>query len=221
MIARSPKARTTRRTHRQRGSAFIISLLVIIVITFLGLTLSMVTSTEMQLGSNDRDLQRSFYACNSGLAITAARILVRQDSLVPGESRTPLPMQEGRPLQINEAMGSFDATSDASPLRGSRVIVSYVVKLNEGPAALSQINNNDNKQILKRGVLGFQSWGYRYDTAQSPTPTTPDTPLSMRVCSTVLDMQPFKPPLNMDFMSSQAGATVGSRVMGVGKLPKF
>jgi hypothetical protein len=166
----------------------------------------------MQLGGNDRELQRSFYACQSGLGIVAARVLVRQDTLVPGELRTPQVMEGGRPIQINEIAGEPDPENDASPARGSRVRLSYAVKLNEGPASLSQINNADNKQILKRGLLGFQAWGYRYDTNQSPSAGTPDTPISMQVCSTILDMQPFKFPLNMDF-TQQAN--------GTGTRPKF
>ena len=214
-------ARRQRVRRAQRGSAFIISLLVIVVITFLGLTLAMVTSTEMQLGGNDRDLQRSLYACQSGLAITAARVLVRQDSLVPGELRAPQVMQEGRPIQINEVATSTDPTQDSSQARGSRVQLSYVAKLNEGPAAYSQINGADNKSILKRGIIGFQAWGYRYNTLESPNLDTPDTPTTMRICSTILDMQPFKFPLNMDFMSAPAGSQVGRPLVGVGTLPKF
>jgi hypothetical protein len=181
---------------RAGGSAFIISLLVIVVVTFLGLTLSTVTSTEMQLGSNDRDLQRSTYACNSGLAVSAARILVRQDALTPGELRTPQPMEAGRPIQLNELHDQFDPRNDASPTRGSRVILSNAVELNEGPAAYTQINNASEKPIFRRGILGFTAWGYRYDTVSSPDLSTQGTPLATRACSTVLDLQPYKVPMN-------------------------
>jgi hypothetical protein len=179
---------------RAGGSAFIISLLVIVVVTFLGLTLSTVTSTEMQLGSNDRDLQRSRYACNSGLAVTAARILVRQEAIVG--LREPQPMEGGRPIQLNELHGVSDPRDDSSPTRGSRVILSNAVELNEGPAAYTQINNSSEKPIFRRGILGFTAWGYRYDTVSSPDLSTQGTPLATRACSTVLDLQPYKVPMN-------------------------
>ena len=204
---------------RQRGSAFIISLLVIVVITFLGLTLSMVTSTEMQLGGNDRELQRAFYACNSGLAISAARLIVRQDSLVltrQGPNPGDIPTEQ--PVQINESAGTTDPTADGSPSRGTRVLMSPGVKLNQGPAALSQVNRSDNQPILMRGVMGYRARGYRYDTGESPSITTPDRPLGARFCSTILDMQPFKIPLAVDFTSANAGATVGSKVVDIGSV---
>lgn len=204
---------------RQRGSAFIISLLVIVVITFLGLTLSMVTSTEMQLGGNDRELQRAFYACNSGLAIGAARLIVKQESLAAVRQPVlPADPPAEQPWQINESANTIDPTADGSPLRGTRVVIANPVKLNEGPAALSQVNRSDNQPIPKRGMVGYRARGYRYDTSASPSITTPDTPISARLCSTVLDLQPFKWPLQSDFLSANAGATVGSRINTVSSL---
>jgi hypothetical protein len=200
----STSRRLRRRTHR-RGSAFIISLLVIVVITFLGLTLSMITTTEMQLGGNDRDMQRATFSAESGLAVTAARILVRQDTLAPEYAVTPQPLLENRPIQINE----FASGTDSTPGKGSRVILSSVAPLNNGPAAYSQINNRqqyDNK-AQDRIIVGYTAWGYRYDSVYSPTPTSPDIPTTVRALSTVLDFQPGKAPLNLFY--SLAGNTGG------------
>jgi type IV pilus assembly PilX-like protein len=64
---------------RQGGSAYIIALLVLVVLTALGLTLSLVTQTEMHIGANERVVQRHFYAADSGVASSTARALVIND----------------------------------------------------------------------------------------------------------------------------------------------
>ena len=63
----------------QGGSAYIIALLVLVVLTALGLTLSLVTQTEMQIGANERVVQRHFYAADSGDGSSTARALVKAD----------------------------------------------------------------------------------------------------------------------------------------------
>lgn len=65
--------------NRQRGSAYVLTLLALLVITLVGLSLSMVTQTEKQLGVNERMTQRVFYAANSGTAAATARVLARND----------------------------------------------------------------------------------------------------------------------------------------------
>ena len=88
---------------RQGGSAYIIALLVLVVLTALGLTLSLVTQTEMQIGANERVVQRHFYAADSGDGSSTARALVEaeygaQIYTIPGSG----------PLQL-------DSKVDASP----------------------------------------------------------------------------------------------------------
>jgi Tfp pilus assembly protein PilX len=69
------------RSHRPRaaGSAFVITLLVLVILTVLGLALTVVTQTEMQLGANERTVSRVFYAADSGIALATARALVTAD----------------------------------------------------------------------------------------------------------------------------------------------
>ena len=63
----------------QRGSAYLIALLGLVVLTVLGLTLSLVTQTEMRMGANERVLQRVFYAADSGFGASLSRALVQGD----------------------------------------------------------------------------------------------------------------------------------------------
>lgn len=59
----------------ERGSAYVIALLALVVLTILGLTLAFVTQTEVQVGAADRTLNRTFYSADSGLGIAAAHAL--------------------------------------------------------------------------------------------------------------------------------------------------
>jgi hypothetical protein len=56
-----------------------VALLGLVILTMLGLTLSMITQTEMRMGANDRILQRVFYAADSGFGASVSRALVQGD----------------------------------------------------------------------------------------------------------------------------------------------
>lgn len=76
----------TSRAHRhQRGSAFILALIVIMLLTILGLSLAVVTETEMQLGSTERTIDRQHFAAESGLWAKVAGLILtnewKKDSL--------------------------------------------------------------------------------------------------------------------------------------------
>ena len=65
-----------RKARRQLGSAYVIALLALVVLTILGLGLALVTQSELQIGSNERVINRVFYATDSGIAVATARALV-------------------------------------------------------------------------------------------------------------------------------------------------
>lgn len=57
----------------ERGSAYIVVLLALVVLTIIGLSLVMVTDTEVQLGANERTLTRTLFASDSGLQVAVVR----------------------------------------------------------------------------------------------------------------------------------------------------
>lgn len=59
----------------ERGSAYIAVLLALVVLTIIALSLVFLTQTEVQLGSNERTINRTFFAAESGIAVSAARAL--------------------------------------------------------------------------------------------------------------------------------------------------
>lgn len=95
------------RTHRssEAGSAYVITLLALVVLTILALSLALVTQTEVQVGANEKTINRTFYAADSGLSIWLAELLVKQKN---PESMTVILNKisvgaKGNPLTANVA----------------------------------------------------------------------------------------------------------------------
>lgn len=78
-----PEPEALRRARPRRagesGSAYVAALLVLVVLTLVGLSLALITQSEMQIGANERVRQRLFYAANSGIAASTARALTNAD----------------------------------------------------------------------------------------------------------------------------------------------
>ena len=66
-------------SRRASGSAYLITLLSLVVLTMLALALTFVTQTENLVGSNERTLQRTFYAAESGVHVAVARALANHE----------------------------------------------------------------------------------------------------------------------------------------------
>ena len=61
------------------GSALLLVLFTLLILTALALSVTAVTQTEMLLGASERILERVFYAADSGIQIASARALVEND----------------------------------------------------------------------------------------------------------------------------------------------
>lgn len=57
----------------ESGSAYVLALLVLLILSVVGLALVFVTETESQLGDSERILARTFYAAESGIPVAVAR----------------------------------------------------------------------------------------------------------------------------------------------------
>lgn len=60
----------------EAGSAYLVAILALVVLTIVGLAIALITQTEMQIGANERSIERAFYAADSGIALATARTLV-------------------------------------------------------------------------------------------------------------------------------------------------
>jgi hypothetical protein len=72
--------RTAQRSiQRQQGSVYILALLVLLILTIVGLSLSLVTQSEMQIGVNERLSHQAFHSATAGIGIGTAKALVMPD----------------------------------------------------------------------------------------------------------------------------------------------
>ena len=65
-----------RYVHKERGSVFIVALMVLVMLTVIGLSLALVTETEMLIGSNEQIINETFYSAETGLAVALSQLLV-------------------------------------------------------------------------------------------------------------------------------------------------
>jgi hypothetical protein len=65
----------------EAGSAYIIALLVLVVLSILGLSLALISQTEMQIGANDLTAHRTFYGSEGGFNQALARLLTVNSSI--------------------------------------------------------------------------------------------------------------------------------------------
>ena len=88
----------------ERGSAYLITLMVLFVLTTLGLSLSVVTQTEILAGAQERVLERTFYAAESGLELSVARALAEGDFGPALHERTRSELEQGQLARIREQL---------------------------------------------------------------------------------------------------------------------
>ena len=169
------RARLARRAHsQQNGSAFLIALIALLVLTMLGISLSFVTQTEMLVGATERISERVFYSAESGLSIAAARVLVSHD-------------KTSAKILLNDI--DEHAGFTGVPLR-SEIELAPVVPVAAPPCNYCQINNDGeyrtnsyfkvNHAITSRASL------------VGPGSAADDKPvLARKILTTMLDVQPW------------------------------
>lgn len=157
-----------RRPRPERGSAYLVTLLALIVLTIIGLSLSTITQTEMRIGANERTLQRVFYAADSGISSATARAII-SFSYAP------------RTYELKD--------NDTPPALNLRQVVevSPFVPLLSSPCNLCEIN--------RAGQYGAQNY-YRVNHGVTVTATRRglgDVVLAQKGLSAMVDLQPWRP----------------------------
>ena len=64
----------------EAGSAYLATLLVLVVLTILGLSLAVITQTEVLIGGSEKQATRQLFDAGSGVELAAAYELVKRDS---------------------------------------------------------------------------------------------------------------------------------------------
>lgn len=141
---------------RERGSAFIVALLVLLVMTVAGLALTLMTQTEVRIGANEREANRTFYGSDSGIHVSSAR------TLYGGTNAQTLT------ILLNTTQQDTGASS-APPLTfADQITVTPLYPMYAGSAAGTSINQNQqtayaavthvvNATSLRTGQFGSTS----------------------------------------------------------------
>jgi len=159
------------RRHREVGSAYIVTLLALVVLTIVGLSLSLISQTERELGVNEVNTQRIFYAANSGLGASTARALGLNNY--------------NRLTYISEPAGVQGSTQQAA----DRVQVSCFHEVSDSPANATELDvplKNVHYVLTATAQRAF--W--------SVTETLPDENADTRstqVVGEMITVQPWEP----------------------------
>ena len=65
-----------RSIERERGSVFIVALMVLVMLTVIGLSLALVTETEMLIGGNEQVINETFFAAETGVSVAVTQVMV-------------------------------------------------------------------------------------------------------------------------------------------------
>jgi Tfp pilus assembly protein PilX len=107
-------------SRREAGSAYILVLVVLLVLTLLALFLALITQSEVEVGANERTINRVFYSAEAGVTASVAGFLY-------GNS------QEGH---------EFTYMDPGSTVFGTHVAVAPMNQINYGPCNLCEVNQN-------------------------------------------------------------------------------
>lgn len=164
----APRTRTVR-TAAESGSSYVLVLLVLLVVSVIALSLLFVTTTEMRIGANERSLHRTFAAAESGIGMSAARMLVTND------------YSEGT-FRVNA-----DADGSQPDWKDPAVEIAPSLPLIEAPCRLCQING--------AGTYGAGNYSRTHVAATTRGRLAgPAATVAERLLSATLDVQPIQVP---------------------------
>jgi len=154
------------RQHHQRsqeaGSAYVIALLVLVILTVIGLALTLITQTEVSLGANERTINRTFYAADSGVAVAVAKVLVTDD----------------------HSSQMFKLNADAAlPAFEDQVTVTPMLPILDAPCNLCQVNSGNDFYHITHAV---NTQAVRVGKAGG------DLPLAQKRVALMIGLQPWQ-----------------------------
>lgn len=163
---RALRARPARRAG-ESGSAYVAALLVLVVLTLVGLSLALITQSEMQIGANERVQQRLFYAANSGIAASTARALTNAD-------------YSATTYSLADAGARFAGL-------GFEVEVSPFFPILDAPCNLCEIN-----QVGTYNERSFRSINHAVTAVAVRRRGALGTPLAQKTLSSMIEVQPWR-----------------------------
>jgi len=152
----------------EAGSAYLIVLLALVVLTVLALTLAFVTQAELQVGGGERVTNRVFYAAESGLSAATARALTSADYTAHIYTFTD-------PGSLSSL--GFKETVDVSP----------VLPILDAPCNLCEINDAGTYS-----EKSFRKINHAVTATATRTAGTSTKVLGSKTLTAMIEVQPWK-----------------------------
>jgi type IV pilus assembly PilX-like protein len=156
------------RSSRESGSAYILVLLVLLVLTLLGLVLAFITQSEVEVGANERTVNRVFYGAEAGVTVAVTNLLIAND-------------RRGLTLTFMDP---------GSTTLGTHVVIPAMTEINSGPCNLCEINQGNDYQAITHDVqvtatrFGVDGGGH-------------ETVLATKNLQLMVEFQPFREVLDV------------------------
>jgi Tfp pilus assembly protein PilX len=159
--------KSARRSSGESGSAYVLVLLVLLVLTLLGLVLAFITQSEVEVGANERTVNRVFYAAEAGVTTAVTNLLIANDRT----ARTVTFMDPG------------------STTLGTHVAIPAMVAINTGPCNLCEINQGSDYKAITNEV---QVTATRFGVDSGGN----ETVLATKSLELMVEFQPFRDVLD-------------------------
>ena len=152
----------------EAGSAYLLVLLALVVLTVLALTLAFVTQTELQIGAGERVTNRVFYSAESGISAATARALATAD--------------------YTAHVYTFSDPGSASALGYKETVdVSPVLPILDSPCNLCEINDAGTYS-----EKSFRKINHAVTATATRTAGTSTTVLGQKTLTAMIEVQPWK-----------------------------
>jgi hypothetical protein len=160
----------------ERGSAYIVALLALVVLSILGLGLALITQTEMQIGAAEVTQQRALYAADSGISRATARAIGKYDcNAIPG---TDFVMVD---QDLTTAMASSNLREE--------IATSPTLPILEAPCNLCMVNAAGGSQ--QEGKQSYFQITHALSAEATRFRGTSTEPLAVRAVSSFFTLEPF------------------------------
>jgi len=161
--------KSARQSSREAGSAYVLVLLVLLVLTLLGLVLAFVTQSEVEVGANERTVNRVFYAAEAGVSVAVTDLLIAND---------------------HKAL-NLTFMDPGSTMLGTHVAIPALIQVNEGPCNLCEINQNPNEYMSITNEVVVTATRFGVDSGGT------ETVLATKNLDLMVEFQPFSAALNV------------------------
>jgi Tfp pilus assembly protein PilX len=160
--------RSAHRASGESGSAYVLVLLVLLVLTLLGLVLAFITQSEVEVGANERTVNRVFYGAEAGVTVAVTNLLIAND----------------------RSAQNLTFMDPGSTTLGTHVAIPAMLAVNTGPCNLCEINQGSDYKAITNEV---QVTATRFGVDSGGK----ETVLATKGLDLMVEFQPFRDVLDV------------------------